>query len=562
MPQNIRLDWVKHLSTNPASVSARFHRARHRKVTDDYQVTQKVLGAGLCGNVMLVRRKADGREYALKIIKKNADFAPEKLSQVLAEVEIHMLTDHPNIARLHDVYESNDEISLVMEYCSGGELYFQLQQRGVFKAIEAAEATRQMFRAVGYLHAHSVAHRDLKLENFLYERAYEECSEHEAQLKLIDFGFAELWDPASLMTAACGSVAYVSPEVLRGKGYTNKCDIWSLGVIVWMLLAGYPPFHGEEKVMMGKIRRCQADWNHKARWAKVPDDAIAFVGALLVKDPAYRPDAATALRHPWLLKEAVAQEAHINAAVLLSLESYASSSRLRRVALQLLAQELAPEEKCKLRSLFFAIDRANAGTICFRDLRDAIQNAGPEDFEGGAESDPLVSLVADLRCSSSNSLLEIFKRLSATGDGPIYYSDFLAATMEAQDHLREEAVRATFDRLDADRSGTIGVTDLKLSIGDTFEGFSVDLLFQEVPDARGSIDFDAFVTLVTDPEQAAAALSPRGGTARRISVGTGASVGSDNPALRFVGGLRARVWTPVQEVPETPTDSPRRYPAR
>merc|ERR1719181_1759331 len=181
-----------------------------------------------------------------------------------------------------------------MECLDGGELYGRLAQMKVFPESLAAETTRQMLRAIGYLHSHNVVHRDLKLENFLYQ------SDEKSQLKLIDFGFAKVWDPSTLMMSSCGSIAYVSPDVLTGKGYTDKCDLWSLGVIVWMLLAGYPPFHGDERTMMTKIKSGQADWSHKSRWKPVSEEAVDFVQKLLKKDPDQRPDAQEALKHAWL----------------------------------------------------------------------------------------------------------------------------------------------------------------------------------------------------------------------------------------------------------------------
>merc|ERR1719181_1105354 len=147
-----------------------------------------------------------------------------------------------------------------MECLDGGELYGRLSAMKVFPESLAAETTRQMLRAVGYLHAHNIVHRDLKLENIMYE-----SKSPDSPVKVIDFGFAKVWDSDKLMQASCGSVAYVSPDVLRGHGYTSQCDLWSLGVIVFMLLSGYPPFHGSDDVMRTSIVAAEVDWHHPRR---------------------------------------------------------------------------------------------------------------------------------------------------------------------------------------------------------------------------------------------------------------------------------------------------------
>ena len=229
----ISLDRAKAMSFNAASTHARYHSASSggRQLEDDYEIFPKrVLGEGCSGLVIMAKGRNDGRKYALKRIHK-LKVQPKVLKQLTAEVEIYLMLDHPHIAALRDVYETEAEIALLTECCEGGELYSRLSNSGTYAESDAAEATHQMLLAVGYLHAHHVVHRDLKLENFLYE-----TQEANSALKLIDFGFAKIWDPSTLMLASCGSIAYVSPDVLKGEGYTSKCDLWSLGVIVFMLL--------------------------------------------------------------------------------------------------------------------------------------------------------------------------------------------------------------------------------------------------------------------------------------------------------------------------------------
>ncbi|CAK9106757.1 unnamed protein product [Durusdinium trenchii] len=265
------------MSYNAACTHARYHNARGRQLDQDYEVfPKKVLGEGCSGLVVMAKGRTDGRMYALKRIHK-LKVQPKVLKQLTAEVEIYLMLDHPHIAALRDVYETDSEIALLTECCEGGELYSRLSSSGTYAEADAANATHQMLLAVGYLHAHHVVHRDLKLENFLYE-----SSDPNSLLKLIDFGFAKIWDPSTLMMASCGSIAYVSPDVLKGEGYTNKCDLWKLGVS-WDAGAN--------------ILCANVDWSHKSRWRKVSEDAVDFVKCLLVRDPLQRMDVGACVAH-------------------------------------------------------------------------------------------------------------------------------------------------------------------------------------------------------------------------------------------------------------------------
>lgn len=480
---SVSVDRARHLSGNPATTASRYHcpLLGGRRLEDDYEVSSKVIGQGLCGEVVLAYSRVGRRKYALKRIrKKNVTWA--KLQQLTEEVEIYLALDHPHIARLHNVYETEDNISLLTEYCEGGELYFSLQERGVYSDVDAAEAARQMLRAVGYLHAHKVVHRDLKLENFLYERKEADPNPH---LKLIDFGFAKVWeDHSTKMTASCGSIAYVSPDVLLRRGYTDQCDLWSLGVILWMLLAGYPPFHGSEKLMMESIKAGRPDWSHGCRWKPVSEDALDLVKRLLTVDPQLRPCAAQALQHPWLARPA-APPSRPGGPILRSLRAYAAAPKVRRALLQLLVQELPSEETRDLRADFLALDRSNTGTIALCDLQDFLST---KDLASGEMS---------VQSPRSGDLSDIMAALDMNGDGQVYFSEFLAATVRPEQHAHEDAMQAAFVRLDADGSGTIDAYDLACVFGESFEGADVEeLLTQADATGVGEIDYDAFVAVL------------------------------------------------------------------
>merc|ERR1719253_1495711 len=173
-------------------------------------------------------------KFAVKAFKMSS-VTGEKKTQLLAEVEIFLCMDHPHVTRLYDVFESEDQLHLVMECMEGGELFDRVTELKRFGESDAADAVYQMLLALNYIHSHGIVHRDLKLENFLYDKP---GSSH---LKLIDFGFSKIWDPNVKMHVSCGTLSYVAPEVLD-KDYRSQCDLWSLGVVTFIILAGYMPF--------------------------------------------------------------------------------------------------------------------------------------------------------------------------------------------------------------------------------------------------------------------------------------------------------------------------------
>lgn len=263
-------------------------RVKYGSITPDYLIESKVLGSGYSGPVKSVTHRRSGAKFACKTFSKKGK-SVEKLDMFRNEVEIFLSLDHPHICKLVDVYETATHIYMVMEFCNGGELYDRLHSAKQYGEDLARQTAMEMLLAVNYLHAHGIVHRDLKLENFLYEN-----SGKDARLKLIDFGFSKVWDPKTLMKASCGSVSYVSPDVLKGN-YTNKCDMWSYGVIVFMLLSGYPPFYGTENQMFSKIKEGKY-YMREDRWSKVSPVGRSFVRELLVVNPEWRLSAPAALK--------------------------------------------------------------------------------------------------------------------------------------------------------------------------------------------------------------------------------------------------------------------------
>jgi len=205
-----------------------------KRIQDFYEVhDDNVLGSGISGQVKLCAHIETGRQYALKVLSKKM-LKDETLADLKAEINIMASLDHPNIVRIVEYFESKYSIYLILELLSGGELLDRLYEQKDFHYSEkiACRHIHTILNAINHCHRHNIAHRDLKLENFLFESRSDD-----AQLKLIDFGLSQYFQPEQIMHKAVGTPYYVAPEVMEGS-YTAKCDIWSLGVITYMLLSG------------------------------------------------------------------------------------------------------------------------------------------------------------------------------------------------------------------------------------------------------------------------------------------------------------------------------------
>jgi calcium/calmodulin-dependent protein kinase I len=255
-----------------------------------------VLGTGSCGEVKQATVIATGQEVAIKIIRKSE----VKNHQHIVNAELSTVgnMNHPNIVKLLDWFESREKYYIVFELAKGGELFKHLRERGPYPEHDAAKLVRVILDAVDYMHKHHVVHRDLKLENLLYK-----STSKDAPLLIADFGIAHLIDsPDQLMSAVCGTRGYTAPEILLHRQYDSKIDIWSVGVITYMLLCGHPPFVTDDQEAMLRMIQSEQLRFHPRYWNHISQEAKDFVRALLRADPANRPTAEAALKLPWLMK--------------------------------------------------------------------------------------------------------------------------------------------------------------------------------------------------------------------------------------------------------------------
>jgi calcium-dependent protein kinase len=449
------------------SVEGRYHRLPKR-LQDDYKLESKQLGSGYNGAVILATDKV-GKKYAVKAFKLTG-VTREKKQELATEAEIFLSMDHPHIVRLYDVYESEDALSLVMECMEGGELFDRVTEKKIFSEKDAAATTYQMLRAVNYLHSRGIVHRD-QLENFLYERKDNDF------LKLIDFGFSNIWERNTKMDLSCGTLSYVAPEVLA-KSYTSQCDLWSLGVIVFILLVGYMPFSGSsERVTIEAIKHGRFAVRQD-RWARVSKTGFDFVKRLLVVDPEARLTAEGALKHPWLetrIRQGREQRSSVDQAMASSLVNFARESQFRRACMQLMAWSLTAEERAEVREAFLEMDKDQTGTISLHELKQVLV----ERFE-----------------MPEDESAQVFQALDATHDNEIHYSEFLAAMVAGRLRFHEDLLNDVFRRFDTDNSGKISQENLKGVLGDSAP---LDEFLRDIDrDKDGNISRADFISFLRD----------------------------------------------------------------
>lgn len=206
---------------------------------------------------------------------------------------------HQNVLKLHEIYEDQSRVFIVMELVEGSELFDRIVDKGYYTEKNATNIVKQILSAVAYLHDIGIAHRDLKPENLL-------CSgiDEDEIVKIADFGLSKIFSDEEELMTSCGTPGYVAPEVLMCESYDKSVDMWGIGIITYILLAGYPPFYAEDDTaLFEKIMNAEYDFDDEC-WDDVSDLAKDFISHLLVKDPKERYTAEEALKHPWLKSDA------------------------------------------------------------------------------------------------------------------------------------------------------------------------------------------------------------------------------------------------------------------
>ncbi|KAF2071951.1 hypothetical protein CYY_006726 [Polysphondylium violaceum] len=252
------------------------------------------LGRGAFSVVYLGVHKATQKNYAIKVINK-VDLGKDYEKNLKMEVDILKKVDHPNIIALKELFDTQDKLYLVMELVTGGELFDKIVEKGSYSEKDASALVQKIVSAVGYLHSVGIVHRDLKPENLLLKTKNDDL-----EVAIADFGLSKIVGNSVVMQTACGTPSYVAPEVLNATAYDKEVDMWSVGVITYILLCGFPPFYGDTvPEIFEQIMEANYDFPEDY-WGQISKEAKDFIQKLLVVDVSKRLSAQDALKHPWL----------------------------------------------------------------------------------------------------------------------------------------------------------------------------------------------------------------------------------------------------------------------
>ena len=471
-------------------------------ITQFYEV-QKKIGEGAYGKIYKVRNKQSGDIRAMKQVTKSKI---QDMGKFQTEIKILSMLDHPNIVRLFEVIEDDKYYNLLEELCTGGELLTRAQKTEL-KEKDIARIFYQIISGVAYIHGMGIAHRDLKLENILFS-----TENPMSPIKIIDFGFSvfmdknneklkedkkdkdnENTDPKKFgfkrLKSKVGTLYYISPEIIKGN-YDEKCDIWACGVILYILLAGYPPFSGNtDKEVYNLITNLKYDFD-KERWKNISKYAKELIKNMLT--PAKnRFSAKQVLASKWFeikLKDNI--DVNINNILdYRRINKYKNYNKLKKAILTFIASRLSCEESSKLREIFLNMDEDKNGYLSFEDFRKYVINE--------YDIDDLIE--------NEEELKKGFEGVDIDHNNQIDYTEFLAANLDEKIFLKNEKLKEAFRIFDINDNGVIKRDDiirvLKLEKLENKNELADKIIEENDYDKDGKINFLDFVKIMKNNEE-------------------------------------------------------------
>jgi calcium-dependent protein kinase len=452
----------------------------------------EIVGSGTFGSVRRAKHRKSGASHAVKAIPKQLILE----SDLWNEINMMKLLDHPHIMRLHYTFEDTAQIYIASEMCSGGELFDAIEQSMFFSEGIAAALMRQCMSAVTYLHQKYICHRDLKPENYLLSKKVKSLTDSlgEVKVKLIDFGTASRFDLNAMTTKVC-TVYFVAPEVLKRNmdPYTEKVDIWSAGVMLFMMLCGQGPFHHhEDREVLKLVKKGKLKFEPAQIWANISECAKAMVRSMICKEVENRYNAHECMDDDWLNQRDTGETGQsvqlMDEAMLNQMKAFRSHNKLKKVALQVIARQMNDSSIDELADLFSKMDADQSGTL---DMTEMVAVLSELDLSEGVQAD-FMTLLAGMAAGSPT--------------GEIVYTEFIASTIKEKHYRQEEVLKAAFHMMDRDCDGVINKSDMAEMLGlddnsSAQQKGEVDSMMLEIDeDGDGTINYEEFMVLMQEKD--------------------------------------------------------------
>lgn len=457
--------------TNPININYKtFIKGKnYSDLLNEYDILEH-LGAGAFGVVQKVRHKASKQIRAMKTIKKNTIYEEKNLK----EIENLMLLDHPNILKLYEYYYDKKNLYIITDFCEGGELFDKIKDRnGYFSERDAATIIKAVLQAIAYCHSIGLVHRDLKPENILLE------GNDLDHIKIIDFGTSNLINQNQKLKERLGTAYYIAPEVLK-KNYDEKCDLWSIGVIMFILLTGEPPFNGSnDEEILQNVKNGYVDFSTSI-FQEISNEAKDLLSKLLEKVPSKRISAIEALEHPWIKNLAPNSKMNkeVGKRVFENLRNFQADQKLQEAAVAFITNQLVTREETEeLRKIFMELDVNCDGVLS----REEVE-CGLVKYYGGDKA--------------KEETDAIFSKVDADRNGFISYDEFIRASIDKNKILSEEKLRAAFKLFDKNGDGNIEAKEIKEVLGKDINNDNEDIwnnIIKEVDqNGDGEISYEEF----------------------------------------------------------------------
>ena len=451
------------------------------KPEDNYKIVNK-LGKGSFGSVFKVKHKITGEIRAMKIIKNTSvdDRAGVDNVKFLKEIQVLKELDHPNIIKIFEYYVDNKNHYIITELITGGELYETIAKSHKFNEKKAAFIMKQILSALNYLHSKGIVHRDIKPENILVQNIDKKKNKmEEIHIKLIDFGASNFFKENEILKLKVGSPYYIAPEVLN-KNYNEKCDIWSAGVVLYVMLTGKFPFVGQTSQKLFESIKTGKYATEGKEWEAISIEAKELIGKMLELDKDKRLSASECLKSEFLsILDTKKEMPDLLPSVFANIYKLNAREKIQQATIRIIVHNIQQNEYIeKLRDIFDLLDINKDGQLTYSEIKQAYKKIFPDDY------------------ITDEKLDLVLEKLDENNDGVISYEEFLRVTINEKILLEKNNLRLAFDKFDINKDGKLSKDELLNVLDKGASDYVDDLLNLIDKNKDGYISFEEFCHLM------------------------------------------------------------------